>query len=293
MSIPVLMYHHVSPTAGAHTVSPECFRSHLQWFSDTGVRTLSATEFQQWREGSLRIQQPSVLITFDDGWLDNWAYALPLLKEFNAKATMFVVTSWPGDGPKRSNPFESAPPPPHAEAMLLLDDSTRDRVVMRWEELLAARETGLVELASHSHGHGDWWKKGKSWHEVMEGLTCDLKTSREVLETRLGNPIHSFCWPKGQFSLEAVKIAESVGFAAQFSTLRGSNGATPGRLIRRIDAENRDTRWLASRYRLYANGVTGGMLGLAHQFLHRFRMQRALQPLVPHDECRFPLLTFI
>ncbi|MCR8915820.1 hypothetical protein FDP08_03415 [Marinobacter panjinensis] len=294
MAIPALMYHHISPTPGAHTVSPENFRIQLQWLADSGIRTISASEFDQWRQGSLTLEGPSVLLTFDDGWLDNWVYALPLLKEFNAKAVFFVVTSWPGEGTVRRDLGGSGwEAPTHEEAMASVKGSAKDGVVMRWSELLASKASGLVELASHSHTHGSWWDNQRSWPMILDALREDLYKSQIILSHQQGEPSNLFCWPKGQFGLEMIEVAKEVGFEVQFSTLRGCNSPAPFRLVRRINAENQGQEWISSRIRVYRDPLRGSLLGLAHQTLQRLRMQQKFQAIAPKDEFRFPFLSLI
>ncbi|MDF0752174.1 polysaccharide deacetylase family protein [Marinobacter sp. 71-i] len=294
MMVPVLMYHHISPLTGPHTVTPELFRDHLKTLSDKGIRTLSLDEFAAWRRGELAIQQPAVLLTFDDAWLDNWAYALPVLEEFSAQGVFFVVTSWPGAGAARVG-LGSDPdwrPFSHAESMKLAGTDSGDNVSMRWSELLAARDTGLVSLASHSHGHGDWWKRGTGVNELLEYFETDLRQTADVLEAKLGACPPHLCWPKGHFCNSMMKIAEDNGFIHQYSTLRGSNQKKATTQIRRINVENRPGEWLWRRLTIYGNQLTASALGVVHQNLHYERM-KTRYPNLPRKEFVGPRLHLI
>lgn len=292
MMVPVLMYHHISPVSGPHTVSPEVFRDHLRLLAEQNIRTLSLSEFEAWRAGELALSQPAVLLTFDDAWLDNWVHALPVLQEFESKAVFFVVTSWPGDSVPRwdlqgSDCWQQ---PSHVASMALSGTPEGDAVSMRWSELLAARDTGLVDLASHSHRHGSWWEQGATWEDKLFLLEEDLAATRDELQKRTGGCSPSFCWPKGQFSNEMVRLARDYGFSTQFSTLRGGNGMGTSRLVRRINVENKPASWLEKRLMIYRNPVLGRALGLLHQQLHGARMTK-LVASAPRNEFRFPLLS--
>lgn len=292
MMVPVLMYHHISPLAGPHTVTPDLFRDHLQMLSDRGIRTLSLDEFASWRCGELSLQQPSVLLTFDDAWLDNWVFALPVLQEFQAKAAFFVVTSWPGDGEARLDLQENNAwqPPSHARAMQLGGTADGDRVSMRWSELLAAADTRLISLASHSHGHGDWWRQQAG--DVLEGFEADLEQTRRVMQEKTGTCPPHFCWPKGHFSYSMIGMAKRYGFVNQYSTLRGSNQPRAARLVRRINVENRSAEWLRRHLEIYRNALIASVLGIVHQNLQYERLRKRY-PYIPHSEFtgpRFALL---
>lgn len=285
MMVPVLMYHHISPLAGPHTVTPELFRDHLQTLSDKGIRTLSLDEFAEWRRGERSIQQPAVLLTFDDAWLDNWVYALPVLKEFSAQGVFFVVTSWPGNGAARVG-LETDPgwhPFSHTESMKLAGTDSGDSVSMRWSELLAARDTGLVSLASHSHGHGSWWKRGGGVKDLLDSFEADLRQTKDILETQLGVCPPHLCWPKGHFCNSMMKLAKDNGFVHQYSTLRGSNQKKATTQIRRINVENRPGDWLWRRLAIYSNQLTATALGVVHQNLHYKRM-KSRYPSLPRKE---------
>lgn len=76
-SVPVLMYHHVRPEAGMIACTPENFEDQLRWLQKQGYRSLTLAEFNEHLNG--KDVGKAVLITFDDGYLDNWVYAYPLL----------------------------------------------------------------------------------------------------------------------------------------------------------------------------------------------------------------------
>src|SRR3546814_7459901 len=101
-TVPVLMYHHVSPSDGMITTSPVNFEHQLAWLARHGYRSISSTEFAGHLNGQ-PVPSGSILITFDDGYLDNWVYAYPLLKKYGFSALVFLVTSWMGDGPPRNS----------------------------------------------------------------------------------------------------------------------------------------------------------------------------------------------
>ena len=286
----VLMYHHISHAEDVHSVTIENFRSQLTTLSSSGYHLLSGTDFQAWREGKLHLERQAVLLTFDDGWLDNWVHALPLLQQFKMPAIFFVVTGWPGEGsPRTVTEIANWRCPTHAESMkTVADEKARDNVVMRWSELLAARETGLICLQSHSHSHGEWWQGDADWPERLVCMEQDLARSREVFSERVGQYPEQLCWPRGQFTLDMVYRAQRLGFSHQFSTLRGGNKPQPARLIRRIHVENLSGEWLAGKIKLFANPLTGSILGYAHQLLYRRRMEKMLKGRIPRHELFLP-----
>jgi len=290
-NVNVLMYHHVAPVQDAHTVIVENFRSQLEWLVSSDYQVLSGDDFEAWREGRLRLSRHAVLLTFDDAWFDNWLYALPLLEKFRVPAVIFVVTAWPGAGPTRTRDDNSnMRHPTHARSVQLVKhDTIRDEVVMRWSELLAAMGTGLIKLQSHSHSHGAWWKDAAHWPENLVAMEEDLILSRELLTERAGITPTQICWPKGQFTMEMVHRAKSLGFMHQFSTLRGGNRPITDRMVRRLHVEDRPAEWLAGRIWLYNNPLCSLVLGQSHQVLHSRRMVRLLGDHIPVNELTLPL----
>lgn len=100
--IAVLCYHNLAskeekrnfPDEQDWTIDIENFKQHLDYLKKHNYKTLTLEEFTQWKLGEISLPFKSVLITFDDGFLSNYQYAFPLLKEYNMNATVFIVGSF-------------------------------------------------------------------------------------------------------------------------------------------------------------------------------------------------------
>ncbi len=269
-SIPVLMYHHVCNTPGPHTISPENFRSQLVWLRDHDYQTLTASEFQQWRSGTYKLDGPAVMLTFDDGWLDNWIIASPLLEEFSCKATLFLVTGWPGEGPVRSAlPY---PDVGHTSAMESIQSGERDAFILRWSEINELEQDNQFEIQCHSHSHGEWWNTAYSQGRFLKEIEQDLVSSKQTFLKQLSRFPDKLCWPFGRFTWSMARLAGNLGFTQQYTTIRGSNSPLPYSLVRRIPAQNRDAQWLGQILHFYDGGFRDTGAGAVHQAVTGIRL---------------------
>lgn len=268
--IPVLMYHHVSPKPGLVTVSPENFRAHMAWLAGHGWRTLTTAEFAACLAGA-PVPKRAVLITFDDGYLDNWVYAHPVLAEFGLKAVLFLITGWMGEGAPRPHAGEAATEQPmpdvpdHKGAMAAGrawqeagDTVLLDGAFLRWSEVEAMRMAGTFEFHSHTHRHIRWDKTVADQDERDRALAEDLASSRSTLTARLGagEADWHLCWPQGYFDAAYQRIATGAGFRYLYTTEPGvaRAGTDPAR-IPRIVVKDKPAGWFGSRLRLYGSSL--------------------------------------
>ena len=92
--IPVLYYHSVRESADNEvTITPELLRTQLQYIRDEGYVTLTLSELKAYILNNSPIPAKSILITFDDGYMDNYDKAFPILKDLNMVATIFCIAS--------------------------------------------------------------------------------------------------------------------------------------------------------------------------------------------------------
>ena len=244
-SIPVLMYHHVLPNEGFIASSVENFEKQMKFFSDNGWKTLSANEFYLYKIGELKLAKKSVLITFDDGWRDNYVYAYPILKKYNLKATLFVVTEWIEQA---SNTQEY----PYAEInhkMCKKRITTHPRAVMcTWKELIEMQD--VFDIHSHTHTHRDTYFGELAWVE-------EFKKSKHMLHDKMNITSKHLCWPRGNYTNVLIQSAQKFNFDMLYTTKRGINRAD-GRIteIKRIAAK-KDEKWLKKNLFIFSNTFLG------------------------------------
>ena len=259
--LPAFTYHHVGERAGDRlTVDLAGFEEQVRYLAENGYATLHAGEFVRCLRGEAPVPNRAVLLTFDDGYVDTWAYAYPILKRYKMKATLFLVTGWVSDAHRRRHTLEDAwadapaatlpPVPPHDAARAeLARRGPASPLALTWEEVAAMERSGVMDVQSHTHTH----PLCRVGHEVDEArLRDELRRSRDLIERHLGTRCRYLCWPRGWFNEAAIRIAREEGYEGCFSTIPGANadgedlGALP-----RIDVKRGGARWLAARLFIY------------------------------------------
>ena len=92
----VLNYHKVDNTFISLAVRPDDFDKQMQYLSDNGYNTITPDELYDSLAGNKELPENPVLITFDDGYEDNYTNAYPILKKYGFKGTIFVISSFLG-----------------------------------------------------------------------------------------------------------------------------------------------------------------------------------------------------
>lgn len=154
------------------------FESQLQKLCDAGYSFLFADEFGE-------VGGKSVILTFDDGYEDNYTNMFPLLKKYNVKATVFMITS--------SIDVEG----------YLTSDQIRE---------MAA--SGLVQFGSHTVAHRDL--RGLGEEEQRE----ELASSKAVIQGLTGQEVNCICYPAGGYNSTTVALASEY-YNFGFTTHRG------------------------------------------------------------------------
>lgn len=172
--LPAPMYHRVgiAPKISRHKklwVRPDEFRWQLEYLLRHGFRPVLFSELE-----SVGIEDRPVLITFDDGYADNFENAFPILRELGVKANIFLVAGSIGGHSAFNDPAET----PYERLMGLA-------------ELRAMRDSGLVEFGSHTMTH-------RNLEEISaEEARWEITQSKRDLEEKLERPILAFSYPFG------------------------------------------------------------------------------------------------
>jgi peptidoglycan/xylan/chitin deacetylase (PgdA/CDA1 family) len=193
--IPILMYHYVSvPPADADvyrvdlSVTPGSFRDQMAWLRDNGYTTISLYDLiYALNIGWPPLPDKPVVLTFDDGYVDNYENAFPILREFGHTATFFVLT----DVTERAQPG-----------------------YMTWDMLREMHEAGM-DIEVHGREHLSMAGQGHDW------LVYHLLGPAEAIEVRLGYRPRFLAYPSGQYDQDVIFTARQIGYWGAVTTVHG------------------------------------------------------------------------
>ncbi|WP_022819288.1 polysaccharide deacetylase family protein [Fusobacterium russii] len=194
-AVPIFLYHQVNPLSN---VKPELFEEHLKIIKNLKMNTVTISEYYE-----KKIMNNSILLTFDDGYFDNYKYVFPLLKKYNMKATIFLNTLYIKN--KRENDPEillNYDANYKAIENFLKDKNSGSEQYMTWEEIKEMYDSGLIDFQAHSHKHTAIFTDKK-----ISGFT--KKEKMDFTDLYLyGNVSDNYpIFPKrGEYSARAVKI---------------------------------------------------------------------------------------
>lgn len=191
--IPVLCYHRVIKEVpegikNGIYVTEKLFDEHLNYLHKNGYQTITINELI---DNNINTEK-KVIITFDDGYEDNYTTAFPLLKKYNFSALIFLVSGL------TSNQWDAATGEVLAE-------------MMNDEQIKEMHNYG-IEFGAHTVTHSNLIKTD------LETAQREIKNSRSDLENRLGFEIKYFAYPYGNYNNEIKKITREAGFEAAYAT---------------------------------------------------------------------------
>jgi peptidoglycan/xylan/chitin deacetylase (PgdA/CDA1 family) len=217
-----LCYHSVAPAGPRYlTVTPQLFEHQLEQIAAHGLRTGGLEELAAIAAG--RPQPRTVFITFDDGFHDNHATVLPLLRERGMKAFVFVLPPLVDEAGPLAWPEVAADQRRFADSMRSVD----------WAMVEEMREGGF-EIGSHTLTHPHLPELGE------EELRVELGESKARIEARLG-ACETLAYPFGEWSPRVERVAAECGYRFAFGLPTSHGQRRAGALtIPRINVDYRD-----------------------------------------------------
>jgi peptidoglycan/xylan/chitin deacetylase (PgdA/CDA1 family) len=286
----ILMYHRVTPIVpGLPTptwnVTPDRFGRQLLGLLRLGFQPWPLREVLARAATGRPIPEKTFVVTFDDGYANNYHYAWPILRELSIPATIFLATAYLDD-PRRF-PFDdwTAAGSPRAPRESWIPLSTAQCCEML--------EEGLIELGAHTHTHGDF-------RDEPDKLRRELLECQSVLRAKFGLSDATFAFPYGTKSLgfSGPHLAQAAADARMLCSL-----TTERELVRpgtspfdwgRFTAEQADTAatlavkltgWFEQVRRLWRRVAGAGPQGSPGTLGHRGFASLQLGPPVG-KECR-------
>lgn len=228
--IPVLCYHRVLPdiieddSQSIYTISPEQFESQMAFLADNGFTSLSLDEYALIAKGLRPVTERCVLITFDDGYADNYAIAWHIAQKYNIQMNLFICTGYLG----QSSPIIMLPDgylSANSDFMRKNEAYHKYHVTksshlwrpLNWLELREMQNSG-VQIGLHSHSHRNLSLL------TSDEIIADITTGLTLIARQLGYQAKYFALPYGadeNYTPEIISILKSFSFDLIFSTRLG------------------------------------------------------------------------
>ncbi len=192
VKVPILLYHDFvttvpdsDPDNFNYINTPQSYEENIKVLLEKGYTFISFQELNDANSGKIEFPEKPILITFDDGYYSNYEYIFPILKKYNVKVSIFIVTDKIGkeiDGKK----------------------------YLSWEQCIEMQNSGLVEIFSHSKRHVFYDKLS------VRMIRDDVIESYKIIEEKLGRKnLKVFAYPYGAYTKETVWTLKSNGIDMQ------------------------------------------------------------------------------
>ncbi len=186
-AVPILAYHQVGDIDDLYSIPTSQFEEQMAYLASNGYHTISLDDLFNFYDGQGKLPDKPVIITFDDGYEDNYLTALPILEKYNMSATVFIV--------------------PNLIA-------TQD--YLSWQQVTEMQRRH-IEIGSHTMSHiaMDEISEEQQWREASE--------SKRILEQHVDKPIRFFAYPFGQFTTITKQILQAAGYRGACAGMPGLN----------------------------------------------------------------------
>lgn len=235
----VLTYHSCDNSGGQYSITPEAFEQHISALIDKGYSFVSTREIINWVKGDGVLPEKPILITFDDGYTNNYENAFPILKKYNAKATIFAVGGYVGES-TRSDGSEIEPHFTLEQANEMIN-------------------SGLIEVQSHTYAMHQSEADGEEYRRGVLSLVSE--SEEEYVESLENDIIHyksnvlipyAMSYPEGLYTTISERIFFANGIEISFFSRPIRNTLVKGNtnclhLIGRIDCDSMSAETMLSK----------------------------------------------
>lgn len=195
ITVPIIVYHSVRPnypgqTAAIkrYTTEPDVFEKELIYLKNKNYHTISFNEVLEYFDSGKPLPSKSVILTFDDGWENQYVYAFPLLKKYGFTGTFFIFTNAVGH-----------------------------KHFMTWDQIKELDAAGMT-IGGHTKTHPYLTKITDP-----QKLTNEISGGKKIIEEHLGKTIQTFAYPFGFYNNTVVQAVKDAGYRIGRTSSAGIN----------------------------------------------------------------------
>lgn len=185
----VLNYHKIDNMHISLSVKPEDFERQMKYLTEHNFHSITPQELYAALVDGAELPENPVLITFDDGYMDNYTNAYPILKKYGLKATIFVITGF----------LDRAQPG-----------------YFTWGQAAEMEASGLINIESHTVTHTSLTDL------TEEQVKMELERSKNDIERRLGKQVDFLAYPTGTYNLHIAALVKEAGYKGAFTVKYGN-----------------------------------------------------------------------
>ncbi len=218
---PILEYHRVTKTDNSdgysYNVPPPEFAAQMDYLVANGYTTITLIDFMKAKKGKFTMPEKPIIITFDDGYTDNFHELLPILTERKMKAVVFMITN-----------------------------NINEKGYLTWDELRALQENGM-EIGSHSANHLPITTLD------AEKADEEVRLSKLLMEWNGIKTVFAFSYPNGKYDAkrDPVLLRDNEYLCAVTGDAGLNNEETDPYLLKRINVPHPRFGIYEFRWRLY------------------------------------------
>lgn len=215
LTVPILAYHHIAApppesTSVSTYLAPAAFARQVRLLKAMGYRSVKVGDVARALRGETELPRRAVVFTFDDGWLDVYTEAFPILSAADFAGTLFLVGNALGHrGIAYAESREKAP------QRVLSREQIRELAGKGWE------------IGAHSNSHVHLTRLSEA------DARRDIEAGRREVEAMFGTRPEVLAWPYGDCHGGLARLAEEIGFLAACSTVPGRRHRPEDRYVLR------------------------------------------------------------
>ena len=225
--VPAIMYHSIyEGRNNAYVLSPTKLEQDLIYLKENGYNTIFISQLIDYVDGKEELPEKPIIITFDDGYYNNYATVYPLVKKYNAKCNISVVGSYIDKKEEYRSKYFS---------------------YMNWEEVKELASSPYFEIHNHSYDlhsitykrHGV--KKNSNEDEISykQTLLTDTKKCENKLEELIGKQVKCYCYPFGIYDELSDSILKESGYRVVLTCQEKINKINKNQDLIRVSRYNR------------------------------------------------------